>query len=103
MRCAACRRTITNPVSLKHGLGPDCLKKAVRAGSAPLEHLEELAAWARSKKRKARPDPQSAAPVRDDRTLDLFAEQKQEAINRLNQCADECRRHGLSVTIEIQE
>lgn len=54
MRCQACRRPITNPVSMQHGLGPDCLRRAVRAGTAPLESLEELKHWQRTKPRPAK-------------------------------------------------
>lgn len=73
MRCAACRRPIHNPVSLKHGLGPDCLKKAVAAGNAPLEALEQLATWQRSRRAPKKPEPTKPAPAStDSQTGDLF-------------------------------
>ena len=42
MRCQACRRPLTNPASVKHGLGPDCLRKAVNSGMAPIDALDDL-------------------------------------------------------------
>lgn len=99
MRCKACRRLITNPVSLKHGLGPDCLRRAVKAGTAPLEALEAFTAW-----KKANPKPRRKKPLItfENHTNDLFAELREQAIRLLNAAADDCRACGVHVTIEIQ-
>ena len=100
-RCAACRRALTNPVSIRHGLGPDCLKKAVAAGNAPLEALEQLSEWKRSRPKLTKPAPQlkDACTV----TADLFAAVRASAIQTLHQAAEDCRRHGVKLTLEIIE
>ena len=100
MRCLACRRPLRNPVSIEHQLGPDCLKKAVRAGNAPLEALEQLTEWQRSRpkaKRAAKPAKATTATGPD-----LFETLRSDAIARLQAAADECRHLGITLTIEIK-
>ena len=101
MRCKACRRPITSPVSKQYGLGPDCLRKAVKAGTAPIEALTELTAWQRSKPRSSRP---IAAPPQavESTTPDLFSNLRDQAIAVLNAAAADCRAVGITVTIEIK-
>ena len=48
MRCKKCGRRLSDPVSLKHGFGPECIKSAVQLGQAPLVALNEMAAYKRS-------------------------------------------------------
>ena len=99
MRCKACKRPLSNPVSLQHGYGPDCLKRAVQAGTAPLEALEEFTAWKKSQpKRKA---VEQVKPVCSN-TPDLFDSLRDQAIQLLNAAAEDCRAVGLTVTIEIR-
>ena len=105
MRCAACRRPLTNPVSLQHGLGPDCLKKAVKAGSAPLQYLEELTTWQRQQTRQRRQKPtvtEITAPLHDALTADLFETARAEARRLLEAAATDCRSYGLKVTVTIE-
>ena len=99
MRCQACRRPLTSPVSIKHGLGPDCLKRAVQAGTAPLEALEEFTAW-----KKAQPKRKAVEQVKPvcTNTPDLFDSLRDQAIQLLNAAAEDCRAVGLTVTIEIR-
>lgn len=105
-RCRACRRPLTSPASLKHGYGPDCLKRAVRAGTAPLEALEELQAWQRSTVRQRRQEAtqkRQAKPAEDTQTADLFAPLRQAAVDRLKEAAAECQALGVVVTFQIHE
>ena len=99
MRCLACRRALRNPVSLKHGFGPDCLRKAVKAGNVPLEALEEFTAW-----KKANPKPRQAKPLITSETHspDLFAKLREQAIQVLHAAAEDCRAVGVTIKIEIQ-
>jgi hypothetical protein len=99
MRCLACKRLLSNPVSLQHGYGPDCLKRAVQAGTAPLEALEEFTAW-----KKAQPKRKVIEQVRPvcSNTPDLFESLRDQAIQLLNAAAEDCRAVGLTVTIEIR-
>ena len=100
MRCAACRRPLTNPVSLKHGLGPDCLKKAVKAGTAPLEALEHLTAWQRSRRAPKKTEPAKPAPASaDSQTGDLFEAVKAASLKALHRAVVECLRYGINVTL----
>jgi len=102
MRCAACRRPLSNPVSIQHGLGPDCLRRAVKAGTAPLESLEELKGWQRTNKQQRR----AAAPKQDHRetkTEDMFAAPRREAIALLHLAVRECESLGVRVTLSIEE
>lgn len=98
MKCQACRRELTSPVSIKHGLGPDCLKRAVQAGTAPLEALEEFTAWKKSQPKRTKPEPVKQCP----NTPDLFDSLRAQAIQLLNAAAADCRAVGLTVTIEIR-
>lgn len=102
MRCQACRRPLTNPVSMQHGLGPDCLRRAVRAGTAPLESLEALQHWQRS---KPRPAKRKAEPAKnnDGATLDLFEQLRRAAIDALKKAAAECAELGVTVSLSIEE
>lgn len=72
MRCRACRRLLSDPVSIRHGFGPECLKRAVADGQAPLEALTQLAALRRT--RKAKKPPRSAPVKTDQHSGDLFEE-----------------------------
>lgn len=104
MRCAACRRPLHNPVSLKHGLGPDCLKKAVKAGTAPLEALEHLTAWQRSRRAPKKTEPAKPAPAStDSQTGDLFAAVKAASLKALHRDVAECQRYGINVTVTFTE
>ena len=60
-RCRNCNRQLTDPVSIKHGFGPECLKLAVKAKRAPVSALSEYADYRRSLK-----------TVGDTLTMDLF-------------------------------
>jgi hypothetical protein len=99
MRCKACNRPLSNPVSIQHGYGPDCLKRAVQAGTAPLEALEEFTAW-----KKAQPKRKAVEQVKAvcSNTPDLFDSLRDQAIQLLNAAAEDCRAVGLTVTIEIR-
>ena len=103
MRCQACRRPLTNAVSIKHGLGPDCLRRAVKAGTAPLDALEELKDWQRSKpsreKRKAPPATNTKCPS----TADLFEQLRAAALDDLNKAVTACKSMGITVTVSIEE
>lgn len=100
MRCQACRRPLTNPASIKYQLGPDCLRKAVKAGTAPLEALTELTEWRRSKKR---PPITEAAPIRDDKTMDLFEQLREAALDDLNKALTACESIGIKIIWSLQE
>ena len=99
MRCSACRRPLTNPVSLKHGLGPDCLKRAVMAGNAPLEALEELTAYQKSKPRKRL--AKVKAPDFESPTFDLFEALREAALDDLNKAVTACESVGLKVSFVV--
>ena len=99
MRCQACRRPLTSPVSIKHGYGPDCLKRAVQAGTAPLEALEEFTAWKKAQPKRKAID--QGKPVCSN-TPDLFDRLRDQAIQLLNAAAEDCRAVGVEVTIEIR-
>lgn len=103
MRCTACRRPLTNPVSIRHGYGPDCLKKAVAAGNAPLEALEQLTAWKRSQPAKKPSKAEPDMPTRDEHTADLFEAVRAGAIKALHRAAAECERYGVKVTLNFEE
>ena len=103
-RCRACRRPLTNPASQKHGYGPDCLKRAVKAGNAPLVALEELREWERTKPRPKRQQArQKRQEASDDQTADLFAPLRQAAIDRLQEAVAECLALGVTVKISLEE
>ena len=102
MHCHACRRPLRNPISIQYGLGPDCLRRAVKAGNAPLEALTELAGWKRSKKRK-QPAATEISATRDTLTMDLFAQPRKDAIGALYDAAEVARAFGIRVQLEIEE
>ena len=87
---------------MRQGLGPDCLRKAVKAGTAPLEALEELAAYQRAKPKKTRA-PKPSEPIRCESTLDLFDALKYAALDDLNNAVNACRNIGIEVTVTIGE
>jgi hypothetical protein len=98
MRCKSCNRPLSNPVSIQHGYGPDCLKRAVQAGTAPLEALEEFTAW-----KKAQPKRKVIEQVRPvcSNTPDLFDSLRDQAIASLRHAVAECLACGVVVTIQI--
>ena len=100
MHCQACRRPLTNPTSIKFGLGPDCLRRAVKAGNAPIEALTELTEWRRSKKRQPITE---AAPIRDDKTMDLFEQLRTAALDDLNKAVIVCESVGFRIKLTIEE
>lgn len=106
-RCRACHRPLTDPVSIKHGFGPECLKRAAEAGQAPLEALAELSAF-RSSRRKARAVVgNKTKPTErkrgDTHTGDLFADIKAEALAELGQAASKLRALGITVEIKTSD
>ena len=103
MRCQACRRPLTNPASIKHGLGPDCLRRAVKAGTAPLDALEEFKAWQRTNKRPARRKADQATQTKCSSTADLFEQLKAAALDDLNKAVTACQSVGITVTLNIEE
>lgn len=100
MHCQACRRPLTNPVSLQYGMGPDCLRRAVKAGTAPIEALTELTEWRRSKKRQPITE---AAPIRDERTMDLFEQLRAAALDDLIKAVTVCESVGIKIIWSFQE
>ena len=100
MRCLACKRPLSNPVSLQHGYGPDCLKRAVQAGTAPLEALEEFTAWKKAQPKRTKAVEQVKRTCTN--TPDLFDSLRDQAIQLLNAAAEDCRAVGVEVTIEIR-
>lgn len=100
MLCLACRKPLTNAVSQKHGYGPVCLRRAVKAGNAPLEALEQMAEWKRSKKCQPAQDQPA---IRDTLTLDLFEQPRKDAIGALYDAAEAARALGVRVQLEIEE
>lgn len=107
-RCRACHRLLTDPVSIKHGFGPECLKRAAEAGQAPLEALAELSAF-QSSRRKARAAAvgNKTKPTErkrgDTHTGDLFADIKAEALAELDQSASKLRALGITVEIKTSD
>lgn len=101
MRCRACRRPLSDPVSLRHGFGPECLKRAVADGQAPLEALTQLAAFRRTTKANKPPRP---APVKTDQhSGDLFANLKAAALDDLHKAATVLQSLGVGVEIILHE
>lgn len=100
MHCQACRRQLTNEVSLRYGMGPDCLRRAVKAGTAPLEALTELTEWRRSKKRQPISKP---APTRDNDTMDLFEQLRAAALDDLSKAVTACEIVGIKIKFTIEE
>jgi hypothetical protein len=101
MRCQACRRTLTNSTSLKFGLGPDCLRKAVKAGNAPLEALAELAEEKKKQPKRIKPVAQLNRACTN--TPDLFDQPRKDAIGALYDAAESARSFWVRVQLEIEE
>lgn len=101
-KCRACRRPLTSAVSIRYGYGPDCLRKAAKAGNVPMEALEEFTAWkkANPKPRPTKQKASSAAP--ESLTHDLFAALREAALDDLNKAVTVCESVGLTIKIEIQ-
>lgn len=98
-RCKACRRPLTNDLSRKYGLGPDCLKRAVAEGNAPLESLAEYKAIKRQKVKA--PRIEQPANERCEHTVDMFDTPNQHALDELYEVATKCRQLGINVRIEV--
>lgn len=100
MHCQACRKPLTNEVSIRYGFGPSCLKRAVAAGNAPLVALEEQTAMRRevAKQRKAKP-----SITFENHSADLFASARRAAIELLHLAQRECESLGMRVTLSIEE
>lgn len=98
-KCKACRRRLTNETSKLYGYGPECLKKAVAEGNAPLEALEAAKQERRERKKKPRIEPQ---PVRCNRTMDLFERSRHEAIRLLKAAVVEVESYGVKVFYRIE-
>jgi len=102
MRCRACRRPLTSEVSIRYGLGSVCLRKAVKAGTAPLEALTELTTEQRetTKRRKVR----KPALIPDDiSTPDLFDMLRIAALDDLRKAVTACASVGVVVTYTIED
>ena len=81
-------------------MGPDCLRKAVKAGTLGIEALTELSSEQRETKRqRVRIKP---VPVADIRTPDLFDHARQSAIDALQHAVAECLSLGVVVTYHIE-
>lgn len=100
MRCNACRKPLTNDVSIRYGFGPSCLKRAVAAGNAPLIALEEQAAHRRT---VAKHRPAKPAIPSENHSADLFAAPRRAAIELLYLAQRECESLGVRVTLIIEE
>ncbi len=96
--CRACRRPLTSPVSIKYQMGPDCLRKAVAAGTLGIEALTELSSEQRETKRRPRIKP---APVADIRTPDLFDLLRSAALDDLRLAVAACASVGVSISYQI--
>lgn len=99
-KCRACRRELSSEVSLKYGMGPSCLRRAVKAGTLGIEALTELTSEQRETK-KHRATRIKPVPVADARTPDLFDHARSQAIDALRVAVDECLACGVAVTIQI--
>lgn len=99
MRCRACRRPLSDPVSIKHGFGPQCLKRAVEQGQAPLDALVESAEY----RRDAKKTPRSAPPPVDTQTGDLFEQLKAAALDDMHKAASVLQSLGVGVEIILCE
>ena len=102
MRCRACRRPLTSPVSIKYQMGPDCLRKAVKAGTLGIEALTELTSEQRETTKQRRSTRQHE-PMTDDRTPDLFDYARRLAIDALQHAVAECLSVGVMVTYMIED
>lgn len=102
-KCRACRRPLTNSASIAYGLGPDCLRKAVKAGTAPLEALEEFTVADRANKRAKRTKSGEQLKRTDTKTPDLFDNARSQAIEALRHAVAECMACGVVVTYTIED
>ena len=103
-RCQACRRALTNAISKRYGYGPDCLRRAVSEGNAPLEALKELTKELRQRpKHKPQKPHQDQTHERCPLTLDMFEAAKNESLQQLDRAVSECAKHGLQVTYQIHQ
>lgn len=98
--CRACRRELTSAVSIRYGYGPDCLRKAVAAGTLGIEALTELSSEQRETKRRPRIKP---APVADIRTPDLFDQLRSAALDDLRLAVAACALAGVTVSYQISD
>ena len=101
MRCRACRRELTSEVSIRYGLGPVCLRRAVKAGTLGIEALTELTSEQRetTKRRKAR----KPAPIPDDiSTPDLFDMLRAAALDDLRRAVTACASVGVTIHYTIE-
>ena len=101
MKCKACRRLLTDPISRLYGYGPSCLKRAVSEGNAPIEALEEQKTYRKLK--KSRPERQAPVPERCEKTLDLFQTLKNDALHALHKAVAECVSLGINVKVSADE
>lgn len=101
-RCKACRRTLTNAISRKYGFGPECLKRAVEQGNAPLESLEELKHARRARKKSPRAD-HKPIPEHCDKTMDLFGLVREDALRNLRSAIADCKSCGVKVAYTIED
>jgi len=100
-KCRACRRPLTSEVSIRYGLGSVCLRRAVKAGTAPLDALTELSTEQRETKRRKVRKP---APIPDDiSTPDLFDMLRLAALDDLRKAVTACASVGVVVTYQIED
>jgi len=100
-KCRACRRPLSSEVSIKYWIGSVCLRKAVKAGTAPLEALTELSSEQRETKRRKVRKP---APIPDDiSTPDLFDMLRLAAIDDLRKAVTACASVGVMVNYTIED
>ena len=100
-KCRACRRPLSSAVSIRYGYGPDCLRKAVKAGTLGIEALTELSSEQReTKQRVSRIKP---VPVADISTPDLFDLLRLAALDDLRKAVTACASVGVVVTYQIED
>jgi len=102
MLCLACRRPLTNETSRKYQLGPVCLRKAVKAGTAPLQALTELVSEQRSKKRIIT-KPAEQLKHTCTNTPDLFDQLRTAALDDLIKAVTVCESVGIKIIWSFQE
>jgi len=103
MHCLACRRPLTSPASIKYQLGPVCLRKAVKAGTAPLEALTELTAEQRGKKRSNVTKQSEQLKRTCTKTPDLFDQLRAAAMDDLSKAVTVCESVGIKVNWSIEQ
>ena len=94
-KCRACRRPLTSEVSIRYGLGSVCLKRAVKAGTAPLEALTELSTEQRNRPKRTKSAEQLKRT--DTKTLDLFDSLREAALDDLRKAVVACESVGVKV------